>query len=237
MSISKIENIEQAFLLEVEDLKSISNLFNDLPGETIFVLETSDGFSRDFDSLDEVLNHENSPKNSIQKIEIKKNSHDPYLTLEISFNKNRYRDITCFFSTREERFIPAYNRIIECVDGTKPWYSKLSKADFISYSLITFWILIITTYALIAFEVIPTSNEEPSTQDEALAYLLIFVIIAAVFGIGWLMNKLKSKVFPSGAFAIGQGKKRHKTLENIRWVVIVGGAITLTVSLISLMLA
>lgn len=46
-------------------------MFNDLPGETIYVLETSDGFSRVFDYLDEVLSHENSPKNSIQKIEIK----------------------------------------------------------------------------------------------------------------------------------------------------------------------
>ena len=63
-----------------------------------------------------------------------------------------------------------------------------------------------------------------------MATSLLAIIVALVGGLG--LNKLKSKIFPSSTFALGQGKARHNHLENIRWGVIIAFIVGVAASLV-----
>ncbi len=237
MGLSRNDFIEQAFVLEPEDLKHIDRLYSELPGEKKFIVETEDKYRRTYNSVDDLINLENPKSNQIKKIEIRLSSRDPYLTANISFEKDRINNIYTSFVADSENYTPIFDKIINRIEGVKPWYSKLSKTDFITYSLIAYFLLNVFAWILVALEVVQTSSGESSSQVEALARLLVFGIIGGLFFLGWLLNNFRNVVFPSGTFVIGQEAKRHKTLEKFRWSVVVGGALSLTISMILLIIS
>ncbi|MDZ7718223.1 MAG: hypothetical protein U5K72_05315 [Balneolaceae bacterium] len=222
MNISKIESINEAFIIESTDLNSIDKLLNELPGNSSFSIETSDGFKRDFESIEGVLSHENSSKNSIQKITINKYSNDPYLQLNISFKINNSHGISYFFSADDENLIPKFQRVIDLIEGTEAWYSKWTKRNFILDLILGIGLLFILLSILPASGIIQTSNVEASTQNKAIVNLVIIGIIAATFLIGLLLNKIRTKIFPAGVFAIGQGIRRHRDIVSSRKFVLWG---------------
>lgn len=210
MEISKFETIKEAFLIDSIDLNSFDNLLNDLPGETTYSVETADKINRKYESMDTILSHENSSKNPIQKIIIYKHSIDPNLTLVTSFNKNS--GVSYYFSTKQESLIPKFNRFIDTVEGTKAWYSPLSKHHYTSSSIFLVGLSMLIVGILGSYGLILESNEWIASLTKADINLMLFLFLALGILIGYIIDKLKSKIFPNGFFAIGQGKKRHREL-------------------------
>lgn len=228
MEISKIDSIKNAFLIKSVDLKSLDNLFNQLPGESTYSIETSDGIERKYKTMHEVLSHENSSKNPIQKITLQKSSRDPNLLLIIIFNKDSYNCISYYFSTNEENLIPKINRIMECVESTKAWYSSLSQNNFISFYFSLIALSILTIILLGFFGIIQIS----STQIEQR--LISFNYGIFIFGIitGMLLYIFKHRIFPIGVFAIGQGEKKYDDL-----VFFQGASLTILLAIVAIIIS
>lgn len=234
MSISKRESYKQAFLISERDLKKFDSSFQELPGEIKYSVETEDGFERDYDTLEEVLSLENSSSNPIKELTLSSISYNPFSRAMLSFKKGNYNNIYLDLQTENEKAPLIFKSIEDKIEGTKPWFSFLAKADFINYTIGGFVILSILLWILIAFDYFQSNSNEADPQTDALGKIVAILIIGGFFFIGWLFNKVRDRVFPSGTFAIGQGLKRNSTLENVRWVVFVGGLISFTIGLILL---
>jgi hypothetical protein len=211
-------------------------LYSELPGEKTFTVETEDKYKNTYKTVDDLINLENPKSNQIKKIDFRLSSRDPYLTANISFEKDRTNNIYTHFVADSDEYTPIFDKLLYRIEATKPWYSKLSKTDFITYSLIAYFLLNVFGWILVALEVVQTSSGESDTQVEALARLLVFGIIGVLLFLGWLMNKFRNVVFPSGTFVIGHEAKRHKTLDKVRWTVVVGSALALTFSMFELII-
>ena len=209
---------EQAFVIKNEDLKKIDSLFKKFNAEPEYSVETVDGFRTTYYNLDDVLNLENPSSNSIERVKISGRSANPSWQAWIIFGKGRIANIR-YSITIEDRINQMISELIGTrIEAVKPWYSRLSRTDFISYTMAMFSGAIIVSWLLIAIGFFETSGEEITTEEDALVKLLTVLIIGAVFGLGWLLNKFRSKFFPIGTFAIGQGLRRYEVLEKIRWV-------------------
>jgi|GEM_PF-1667848 hypothetical protein len=235
MNSSKNESYEQAFIIKGENLKNIDALFNTFPGDSKYRIETKDKYENEYEDVKEVLNLENSSLNPIQRITISSYSLRPSSSIRLSFEKNTYANIRCSVDAEKTKARSYFNSLEGKIINTKPWYSRLAKADFITYSISLFVAFIILVLILAALNFFGESTRELNDQEDAMIRLLGFLIIGSVFGIGWGLNKIRSKIFPDGSFALNQGLKKYELLEKVRWTVFVGGSITMAISLFFLL--
>lgn len=225
--ITKSDFLTQCFLIEKDDLETFDHLFNKLPGDKEFSVRTTDGFSRTYESIDEIY----TATHPIEEIEIKKSSYSPIVRISLSFKNTKYSSIYYSIHSEEEKYLPTIQSILEKVGGTKPWYNRFAHTDFVSLSLLGFVMLIITLWLILALGFVIPLEEETTPKEDAISKLVSLAIIAFIPISGWLLNKLRNFLFPIGTFAFGQGKKQHNLLEKIRWTVFVGGIVGILVAI------
>lgn len=232
MNISATEFLKEAFVIQEEDLSKLDEVFGKVSGDNTYEIKTSDGITREYNSIKDITNFENSASNPIVKFNISSHSIDPKIWASVSFENDSIHPIHYSLQGSGEELSDLLEEIKYRFEGMRPWYSKLAKADFVSYALILLVIIQIVAVIIGAFDLIPENggSSQNENDSESRALFLVYLILGSTVFLGWVLNQIRKKLFPIGVFAIGQGRKRHELLEKIRWSVIIGGGLSLIIT-------
>ena len=101
--------------------------------------------------------------------------------------------------------------------------------DFVIVVILSIFSLFAVVFLRVAFGLVDSSDESsgPTARSVAIAY----TVLGGAVVVGWGLNKIRERLFPSITFAMGQGKRRHENLEKIRWGVVVAFVISLLAGL------
>lgn len=220
----------QAFVLTGQDIERI---WKDLTGHGLTVFATvdcADGLVRHFTSYSDLVSYENPRRAQITGLAIAGGSDKPRQTAEISFGRRFSTPITVLISAEEQIVSTIRRSTTDVLDSIRPWYSRIATSD-----LFFFWF----TVLLISFFVIAAmfpSNAPSSALPFAKALLGTVRVIAVLALIGstiWGIAWVRKTVFPVRVFAIRDGLNRHQTLEQVRWVVVVGLVVGVVASILA----
>lgn len=190
----------------------------------------ADGIERKFKTLEELLAYENSIRAATKTIEIFGNSTIPNQSISVTIGRSYGARATLSIRGEEQVVTATRTRILDCFEGMRAWYSPIATLD-----LWMFWFAVFIVLSLIIQLMSP--SEPPSRPERSFseavqilgkAVLYLAPIFAIVFGV----SRLKTRYFPMVSIAIGQGARRHKIDEKIRWTVIIGLLVSLAGSAI-----
>lgn len=181
-------------------------------------IEFSDSIHRKYQTIDNVLNIENSDRKKVQRVEItSRSTSENRIRIVLS---NKYRTTVEVDAYGEDDLVEKYGRnLSEIIDGLKPWYSPLCKVDF-TYII---WVPICIAIALLEV-MTPKNTETQQANDLFFAVKILGILFGGLATIAlmiWGLNRLRAIYFPLVSFAIGQGSERYRVQENVRWSVAV----------------
>ncbi|CAM5225897.1 hypothetical protein [Alishewanella longhuensis] len=223
MSASVSTERKDAFVLKHEQVKRIWKVFNLEFGSPTIIIRCSDEISREYENWKSFSSYENSPNKSIKRLIIKARSKDYSKRAKVEFSDEKYRIVDIDIDGSETVVTNLYDDISDILDGTKPWYSRLTKIDFFYVIGFVFWA------GFTCFDT-DESPEKVTTTKQAIAATTIAGLLFAVLAVIWGLNKLRHRIFPIAYFAIGQGLQRYELDEKIRWGVIVAFVISISSS-------
>lgn len=216
-----------AFVLKQEQVKRIWESFQSRIGSPAIIIECSDEVRREHDNWKSFSNYENPPNKSIKRLIIKARSDDYSKRAEVEFSDSTYRVIDISIDASETVVTNLYDDISDILDGTKPWYSRLTKIDFFYVIGFVFW----AGYMFLTFYTGEPEEKTALTVKQAVtATIVVVLLFAGLATLIWGLNKLRHRIFPLAYFAIGQGLQRYELDEKIRWGVIVAFAISISSS-------
>ncbi len=229
MKVSRTSSFKSIYVLTDKEISKLYHIISDYCGQPKIAIHCKDQLKREYDDLDSLLAYENMKGKEITSISF------------ISYGKGDYseRNVYLTFDSGEitniyinmdgpERDMTEFNeKLNERLESARPWYSFISKLDFIPVLSILYLSLmaIIITMSLIG--IIKVVASERSETSKSIGYF----IGAIPFIVGVLFNRIKSKIFPSSSFAINQGQKRYHNLESFRLVILGGLFVSIIASL------
>jgi hypothetical protein len=230
--------LDKSFVLKIEDVQKLALAFSTWIGPPTLELDCSDGIARSFDTVDAVIQYENPVSKSIRSFRIRAYSKD--MLEKATFSLSARDSSSMFISLEgvEQHVREVKEAIDDRIDAMRPWYSWLTRMDFITMAIFGCLFGYLALLVLIALGGVATPTPKPATDDPrgtAVAFLIVFGVFAAALVGGWLGNIIRNTVFPKGTFAIGQGEERFRRQENIRWVVIVGFLVSLAAGCLPLL--
>jgi hypothetical protein len=234
MNVSREQNVTQPFVLEADELERLCENLQGVTPQLSFEISCKDQIKREFTSIDELLKFENSPKKEILKLRISGFSDDLKNRFWLKFDRAERSNIFISCKGEEDYVLKISDYIDEYLTGIRPWYALISRTDF-------GFIASIAWLALLLGILIATAITKPSTFRELYSQnagaVMVQIVLGALMSLipltaGFILNRIRSSVFPMGIFAIGQGAKRHKDKDIIRTGVIVAFIISFISSMI-----
>lgn len=221
---------KHAFVLSEADLKKVWNSLEESFGAVSVDVGFTDNIEIKVDSLEQLLSFENSKKSSIKRIEFNAIDEKRENRGTATFENVEYRSIQIKASGNYEIITRFGDTFEEIIDGLKPWYSRLCKLDFF-FIFFIIGCVVFTSFTLLLMT-IPDAPEHKSIElsKAIMAYSITLSAFGLIVLAAWGLNKVRSYCFPIASFAIGQGKERHRVMENIRWGVVVAFAVSFSAS-------
>ncbi|CAM5190098.1 hypothetical protein [Alishewanella longhuensis] len=139
MSASVSTERKDAFVLKHEQVKRIWESLQSRIGSPTIIIRCSDEISREYENWKSFSSYENSPNKSIKRLIIKARSEDYSKRAKVEFSDEKYRIVDIDIDGSETVVTNLYDDISDILDGTKPWYSRLTKIDFFYVIGFVFW--------------------------------------------------------------------------------------------------
>jgi hypothetical protein len=182
---------------------------------------TKDKTNLKFDSLDDVLSYPNYPDRRLLELSISCyagiKDEDSSLRIILGNDSNILsRSVTYYFDYSDLdwgfRFEDDFRKYMH---DFKKWYSPISKYNMISSLLLLTAITFISISGY--FWVIKALNGEgfiahPATET---SYIPILIFYGLVIGTGYLLEKVKSYLFPKSFIALGRQVEEYKKRQKI----------------------
>jgi hypothetical protein len=206
----------QAFVLRRDDLQKLHKIIYLADDVCSFEIVCTDGLTREFRDLNELLEYENPPSKAIRTLSIESRSGDWNRSASIRFSAKDRDNIHIRLRGSEEEVSKYTAKIDDFFPSVSPWYGWISITRFvaIAYALGVFILVIAALSGYVSIVV----SESPLDKVRFMFYNMgIFYIPLAV---GSLLNKLRDWAFPLSVFAIGQGNERHQRKERLREILI-----------------
>jgi len=200
-----------AFVATEEAVRKIWERFSSIGSSVYSVLRCSDEASRHFESLESLLAYENPSRAAIESLEISAHFQEHGKAMVVLASKSWENKIEVRLQGEEREVMSLRSDLIDIFHGMRAWYTPVA---VIRESMLWF-----STPALLFFLY-------TFYKDHTIPSAVLGASLAAIFVI-WAAFRLRTRLFPHGTFAIGQGEKRHQLAEQIRWVVIVGLGVSL----------
>lgn len=223
---------KSGFVLKAAVLSKMWNELQENVGQVKATVSCADKIERTFSNLEELTAYENSRIRQIQSLEFAAHSADRSEVVYLQF-KNSIPSITLRAEGKEPNVSRIKDNLVETIDGVRAWYSSIARVGFLFFLLILMGFLYFSCIVIFLMSGEPERHTTATTFSRALltataviAFLLCLVLLA------WVLNKLRSRFFPVATFAIGQGETRYCLDEKIRWVVLVGFAVSVFASLV-----
>ena len=222
MNVSRRDSLRRAFVLTEEDVRALSERLGVL-GVLSYTLECSDGLSREFDAVEEVLKFDNSPQRSIERLTVNARSTDFLSRASLWFAANEeFNNLTLSLEGPDEVVVRLNQEIEARLSAIRPWYDVLTRGHSLLLafgSLYTGLIgLMLWAAGSVAFG--PASAGPSDKKTEALV-LFVFITGVIVYSLlAWLLHRIRQFIFPIGTFTLGAGKRRYDVRERVRWIAV-----------------
>lgn len=181
-------------------------------------ISCADGIERKFRKLEELLAYENSVRAAVSSIEIFGSTSDRRISVIIGRSYGARAELSIRGEEQEATVTRA--RILDSFAGMRAWYSPIATLD-----LKVVWLVVFVVFTLVIQLMSPggASRRPDRTFSDAVQALGIAVLyVAPVVAVILAISSLKARYLPMVSMAIGQGHRRYKIDEQIRWTVVVG---------------
>lgn len=236
MRISRSSSLSSPFVVTEDDLTKICNSFAKFANKENVVeleMESTDNLTRKYSRIEELLEFENTPKNMIKSILIKIFVHevDNYRIAYLTLSDDKLSNVYISLEGPEKDVIKLNESIEDYLQGMKPWYSRVTNVDF--FILLMGLLLLFFLFILGAswFGLLSTSGSSSTNEQSDKADVILAIIFISPLLFGFLLNWLRSWIFPLSYFAIGQGKKRYNNSEMVRIIIVIGLVVSILGSL------
>ena len=203
-------------------MKKLTRLLSDRIGVLEIRADCVDDVARTFTTVGELVAFENPRGKEIRHLQISAHSDDFTKRATIDLYGSRWRGIWLEFHARDDVVSRLRTEVLDVVEGMRPCYTVLHRANFVSILFVAYFLLYFGLLIVLAFIWIPVGDsKEANTSSSALAQLIAYGVLAALFAIGIALNRFRDTLFPRAVFLIGQGKARFHQLERIQWGVVI----------------
>ena len=230
MDVHYSKELPQAFVIDSSELEEVVALFEEHIGKVHIHVECSDDFSRDFETLKELIAYRNPKSKEIQHIYLTAYSDDDKKSATIVFVGSSWSGILIRFKGPEDTVSRLKEETLDIIAGMRPWYdivynSKVSTTISFIFGMISMlWILSALGYKIGEIGLINFLRDVMPIQ----------LIASIIFVVSWwfLLKKPFAYLFPQSVFVIGQGKSRFEHQQRVRWCVIIGFFVSLAATLV-----
>jgi hypothetical protein len=229
MKVSRQESVTQPFVLGHRDLEKFVTRAEMWLSTFKFEINCKDKLKREFSTLPELFQFENSPTKDIRALRIFGMSKNTQTHLWLKLDKDFARNIFISLEADEAEADGLNEAIEDLLSVTKPWYAVVARAE----SWIIFWFLLSIISGIMSVSNFAAGKIHLAdfANWKIIVVLIVAIVATGIFHI--IITKLRLAIFPMGVFAIGQGTKRHKDKELMRTGIVVAFAVSLAASIIA----
>ena len=231
MEASVSKERKQAFILNQSNLKKIWDLLEERIGPVSAEISCADGIHREFSNWKQFTLFDNPRQKKIISLSMNARADNWSKSVHLRFSKSSWENIELRIKGTEQVVSRLNDDINDIVDGIRPWYSKLARIDF-GYVIAFLYGSIFMCIGRKFLNETKETDKGPSSEKLFLWFVFFVCGFAIVFCLSWLLNKLKTRVFPIATFALGQGEQRYHLDEKIRWTIVIGFIVSLIASLV-----
>ncbi|MDE0086757.1 MAG: hypothetical protein OXU23_13650 [Candidatus Poribacteria bacterium] len=224
MNVQYSKNLSDAFVASSDSLKKLVELLQNYVGKVDISTDCADGFSRDFNTIEALIDYENPKSKEIRRIDLSARSDDYKTSASIDFNSSIFRrKISIHFEGCQEIVLKLRDETQIIIEGMRPWYNVVSRISNSEYAVV---ILVFSIYlvARLTNLWLSISDYEVELLDVIIIPLLFIILLIALF--------FGKRLFPSAVFTIGQGKSRFRTLEKVQWSVVIAFIVSFAAGLV-----
>ena len=227
MNVRYFEELKQAFIAGTPELKKIIALLQNSFDKVEIRADCADHFSREFESVDDLINYENPMSEEIRSLRLLASTWHlgSYSSAVVKFERSS-KKITIAFTASEEVASRLKREIRNIIVGMRPWYDVLSRINvgWIFGTLLNLlWCIVVLRYV--------SKFIEDKVIFGTMWLLSIIVSFAILLFVG---HKLRIFLFSQAVFTIGQGKSRFRDKERIQWSVVISFLVSLAAGLVIL---
>ena len=230
------KTLSRPFVLSGEQIRSITDVIGEDGNEIEVEVLCSDDARREFDTVDELLRYENPNDARINELVI--NSRPPYdrredgCTSKLIFclDEKLSKDYdVCSISTEfygpDDKVMYMKKRILEKIQGTRPWYSCVSRINGYHAFAVVFVVLYVSLDVLLSIAIegsrsIFLKHDKPYSEYVLLnlfgVAFVFFVLFVPVSYISGRLIRFRRSKFRSGIFLIGQQADFEKDRDHWR---------------------
>ena len=218
--------IKSAFVLRRDAVSRVWRILESI-GAVSATARCADDARREFESLSQLLAFDNARAKEISSLQFLAMSEDGKRYANVAFGDQRISTtISVTLSAPEEgEILQTYEELKDSIDGTRTWYSFISRVDIGT--------AFVASLAVLWFVVRIAVGDPPEPRigvglGRAVWMTVQSMGLLGVIGLfGWVLWRLHARYFPRAFFALGQGAERYQVDDKMRWVVIIGLAISI----------
>ena len=232
MNVHYSKELPQAFVIGSSELEEVVALFEEHIGKVHIRVECSDDFSRDFETLKELIAYRNPKSKEIRHIYLTAYSDDysKSKSAAIVFVGSSWSGILIRFEGPEDTVSRLKEDTLDIIAGIRPWYNIVYNSKVSTTISLIFGIII----GLCIPSALGYKIGEIGLINWLRDVMPIQLIAAIIYLALWwfLLKKPYEYLFPQSVFVIGQGKSRFEHQQRVRWCVIIGFFVSLAAGLL-----
>ena len=201
---------KSAFVLRSDAVNRVWAILESTIGSVSATASCADNARREFGSLSQLLAFDNAKAKEIRSLNFSATSKDFKRRGEVTF-EGRFvsTPISVTLSAQEDgEILQACEDLRDVIDGTRTWYSLISRVDV--------WIVFLASFGVLWF-VGFIAFGEPTEPRRGVELGQAVLLAAPMFGVAgalglfvWMLQRLHARYFPWAFFALGQGAERYK---------------------------
>jgi hypothetical protein len=223
-------NLKQAIVLRPEMSTRICGILQEHVGTLTIKAVCADGIEREFTNSEQLNSYDNLRSKQIEALRVSARSSYSSKTAALSFGKrlpgNVYFSMT---ADGEDVVVTVRQQMVALLRDLRPWYDQLATVDVVTATLVLF---VAVLGVGITVGSIRLTESSATDSARALGVAIVFGVVGLIFA----LRQVQRVLFPAYAFAIGEGQHRYNTLDTFRWVVVIGGLVSIVGSVIATIL-
>lgn len=222
MDVHYSKEISQAFVIGSPELQEVVALFEKHIGKVDIRVKCSDDFSRDFDTLKELIAYRNPKSKKIHRIYLIAYSDDNEKSAAITFVDSTWSGILIDYKGPEDTVSQLKEETLDIIAGMRPKYDLIYRINFVNMVWIVLGILLVVGF-LFTFSImflalgwvpaVPETNRRDIMDRLGSIRIMLLIPQVIFFVIAIFSNKILKSFFPKAVFTLGQGKSRFEHQE------------------------
>jgi hypothetical protein len=229
-----------AFVIDEDALRRLSGIVAEVSETCDYIVTLESGVTFKLDTIDAVLNVHNPAENPIRAIEVRTSANQEFgvkvrITSERQW-RSGYWHVFSTFGEKDASYLS--QRLDDWVAGIQPWYSGIATLNFI----LTFFGVLFTAFlGLLLIALIPTDPGGPVEEGHRFALSELSQLVGSWIWVTPVIlaipaDFIRSRLFPKGTFAIGDGVYRYMRAMAWRNAFMLGVGVLLLASIVMALL-